>query len=187
MKESELIKLFGILAANYRNFVTNDTLPGLRTIWFQMFKSFPVEVIQNAVFEHMSTSKFPPTVADVKEIIYRQNTLTGYTFEEYWQILLNGYRKATVVVGGYSYWESYKDFPKELQELISYEQYHDLAYLDDYRRDREKERLRATLLARRDDTKREFLTSSDPATLLPHMQALLQLNTELHRKELTNE
>lgn len=148
-----------------------------------MFKTFPKEVIENAVFEFVSTSKFPPTIADIKEVIYRQNTLTGYTFDEYWQMMMNGYRQAVVIVGGYSYWEAYQNFPQELQELVTYELYCDLAKMDDYRKLREKEHIKASLLSKREAKKREFLISQEPVSLLPHMQSLLHLNNQLYRKD----
>ena len=183
MKESDLIKLFAVLEANYRNFITPELLPGLKKTWYQLFQPFPTAVVENAVFEFISTSKFPPTIADIKEIIYRQNTLTGYTFDEYWQMMMNGYKKGVYVRLGYSYWEAYKEFPKELKEVLTYEEYHDLAHFDEFRRYREKERIKAAILSKRESLKREFITAKDPVAMLPHMNSLLQLNTKLNRKD----
>lgn len=69
MNNSDIIKLVRILSANYRNWPQDGKEEDTVTLWEMMLSDVPLEVAKVAVQQHMGKSVYPPTVADIREIV----------------------------------------------------------------------------------------------------------------------
>ena len=88
MTKAELAKLFGILSVAYPNFGSQQNKEMLVEVWFDALQPLPYELVEMAIKSLISTSRYAPSVAEVKETVYKQNTLHGYTFDEIWNLIL---------------------------------------------------------------------------------------------------
>lgn len=75
MTEEETRTVLNILATNYRNFIKpSASKAAILMTWAQAFKDVPPEDAMNAVCSYIQRNKFPPTVADIYELLpFRDN------------------------------------------------------------------------------------------------------------------
>ena len=70
MTKKEAIQILAILKAAYPssyNNMTKEEASGTVGVWCMQFEDMPGDIVLMAVHKLISTSKFPPTVAEVKE------------------------------------------------------------------------------------------------------------------------
>ena len=60
--------------------MTKDELTGTVTVWMMQFADMPMDIVVLALQKHISVSKFPPTVAEIK------NKITSIHWEAYEKI-----------------------------------------------------------------------------------------------------
>lgn len=71
MKGSDMLKILAIIKTAYPrfdDFRDKKRLEEANTLWFRHFKDFDYAVIEKAVDIYISTGKFPPTIAEIREI-----------------------------------------------------------------------------------------------------------------------
>ena len=64
MSPAETAKLLTVIAANYQNFTIDETK---HAVWHEMVGDIDYATANMAVKRHMASSKWPPTVADIRE------------------------------------------------------------------------------------------------------------------------
>lgn len=72
MTKKEAVQILAILKAAYPasyNGMTKEEASGTVAIWAMQFDDVPVDIVMMAIHKLISTSKFPPTVAEVKDKI----------------------------------------------------------------------------------------------------------------------
>lgn len=72
MTKKEAVQILAILKAAYPasyNNMTKEEASGTVSVWAIQFATMPVDIVMMAVQKLISTNKFPPTVAEVKEKI----------------------------------------------------------------------------------------------------------------------
>lgn len=177
MTKNDTAKLLASIAVAYPNFKT-DKERELTGLWYTMLKEFPKELVNKAVMHHIAISKFAPTVADIRELIYEQNSLIGHEFDELWKLIIETLKTVELhpLGNGYVY-PRYKLLPQEAKELVSYEELSDLGNMDSRSRDFKKREYEKKFNSNREKEKQLFLTHEKPMELIPHYKA----------KELTNE
>ena len=86
MNKKEATQILAMLKAgypnNYKN-ITPDEAQGIVSMWCMQFMDMPAEVVLMALNKAISTSKFPPSIADVKEKV------TSVHWEAYEEIQRN--------------------------------------------------------------------------------------------------
>jgi hypothetical protein len=125
VNKKEAVQILAILKASYPNFYKNlsqEDAQGIVSVWSMQFADMSAEVVFMALNKAVSISKYPPTIAEVKEkissvhwesyeIINRNNhfkTLTDSEVEHYKRIYeeTQGYRtkkqepSITQIIGG---------------------------------------------------------------------------------------
>lgn len=66
MNKKEVINLLGLAAANYPNMQEKDLRP-TATLWEKMLSDMPYKVAEDALIRVLSTAKFFPTIAEIRE------------------------------------------------------------------------------------------------------------------------
>lgn len=67
MEKKEVIKLIGVLSANYRNFPEANKEQMTIELWNNMLEDVPYELGEVAIKKYISESVYPPTIADVRQ------------------------------------------------------------------------------------------------------------------------
>lgn len=80
--------------------------------WYSLLKDISYKDASNAVERYMSTRHFPPTVADIKEMCYKNENYDMNELEA-WAIV---YR--AICNSGYYYQEEFEKLPKTIQKTI---------------------------------------------------------------------
>ncbi len=97
-------------------------------IWFDLLKDLDYTNASRALQRHMSTSKYPPTIADIREqyrILTQPNEMTGM---EAWSLVSKAIRN-----GIYGYEDEFARFPDLVQKAVgSPEQLYIWATDEDY-------------------------------------------------------
>ena len=72
MTKKETISLFGILIAAYPNFdkfKDDSQVEGMVNMWASLFADDDSKIVGLAVKKHIMTSKWPPSIAEIREIM----------------------------------------------------------------------------------------------------------------------
>lgn len=93
MNNSDIIKLVRILSANYRNWPQDGKEEDTVTLWEMMLADVPLEVAKVAVQQHIGKSVYPPTVADIREIVNHISIPQEKTAIEAWGDVKTAIRK----------------------------------------------------------------------------------------------
>ena len=116
MTREEVITILGILRTAYPRFYANLTKTEADqtiTLWEEMFADTNVEAVKVAVKNLINTLQFPPTIADVKNEIYKLYNKDEKTDSELWNELKDALRN-----GIYYSAEIFPNLSKELQLFL---------------------------------------------------------------------
>lgn len=72
MTKKEAVQILAILKAAYPasyNNMTKEEASGTVSVWAMQFDDVPADIVMMAIHKMIATSKFPPTVAEVKDKI----------------------------------------------------------------------------------------------------------------------
>lgn len=70
MNKKETVQILAILKAAYPNFykdMTAEEAQGTISVWALQFADLPADIVLMALNKAISTSKFPPTIAEIKD------------------------------------------------------------------------------------------------------------------------
>lgn len=125
MRYSDVVRLFAVIASAYptdRNFA--DASDETVALWADMLKDMPNEVVIASIKAHIASSKFPPTIAEIRRWGGVLTHPEAMTESEAWAIV----RKAI------SYYDAKAKFdalPPILKEIVGgHSQLRDWALLD---------------------------------------------------------
>lgn len=116
MKRDEVIAILGILKIAYPRFYANITKEEAEqtiTLWQEMFADCDVESVKIAVKNLINTFQFPPTIADVKNELYKLYQGNEKQDVELWNEL-----KSAIRNGIYYSDEIFPKLSKELQLFL---------------------------------------------------------------------
>lgn len=83
MTQEEFYKIGNVIKSSYpASKLLEDK--GVFLVWYSFLKDFDKKVVENAVIEHISNSKFPPTIAELREYCTARTKLQIPTFDEAW-------------------------------------------------------------------------------------------------------
>lgn len=81
MTQEEFYKIGNVIKSSYpASKLLEDK--GVFLVWYSFLKDFDKKVVENAVIEHISNSKFPPTIAELREYCTARTKLQIPTFDE---------------------------------------------------------------------------------------------------------
>lgn len=83
------------------------------TVWYELLKDIPYDVCQAAIHKYMSTSKFPPTIADIRTIATELTAPDLMTEGEAWALVYKA-----ICNSGYKAREQFEKLPPECQRAV---------------------------------------------------------------------
>ena len=118
MKKEEIKKAISLIKLNYPYFYkdySEDDILLLINLWDFQFKNEEYNNVYKAIMFYISTNNHPPTIANIKEIIYNMlNDNKLPSNEEAWEMVLNASR-----INRASAREEYEKLPGYLQKIIT--------------------------------------------------------------------
>lgn len=108
MTKEEFLIISRAIRAVYPNMLADD---GAKDVWFSMLSDLPYTQVSLALQTHMMTSKFPPTIADLR--VNHAEQQRGLTDLEAWAMV----RKA-IKNGTYGAEEEYEKLPEIVQKSV---------------------------------------------------------------------
>lgn len=118
MTREETLGIMAVLKAAYPNFykeMKRSEAEGIVSLWTEMFKDDPVNVVAMAVKAHIATDKkgFPPHIGAIKDSIVKLKTPDEMTELEAWSLVLKAAQNST--------WNAQEEFdklPPVIQRLV---------------------------------------------------------------------
>ena len=108
MTKEEFLIISRAIRAVYPNMLADD---GAKDVWFSMLSDLPYTQVSLALQTHMMTSKFPPTIADLR--VNHAEQQRGLTDLEAWAMV----RKA-IKNGTYGAEEEFEKLPEIVQKSV---------------------------------------------------------------------
>ena len=96
----------------YKDYSENDLI-GAVGVWYEQLKSETYQSVSTAVTMIIATSKFAPTIADVKEKVYELANPDVLSANDAWL-----YVKKAVQNSTYNYQEEFKNLPEEIKCIV---------------------------------------------------------------------
>ena len=107
MTKQEFSIISKAIKAVYPNMLPDD---GARDVWFSMLSDLPYMQVSAALQAHIMTSKFPPTIADLRK---NMNPEQGITELEAWSMVRKAIRN-----GSYGAEDEYERLPEIVQKAV---------------------------------------------------------------------
>ncbi|OEH86229.1 hypothetical protein BHU72_11885 [Desulfuribacillus stibiiarsenatis] len=92
MTRKEIMQLLGIATANFPSLQEKDLKP-TAILWEKTLSDVPYQVAENALIKVLSTSKFFPTVAEIREAIVAITEPRKLDAIEAWDLIVQAIRK----------------------------------------------------------------------------------------------
>jgi hypothetical protein len=94
MTKAETVKLFAVIAASYPRdtaFAAADAQ--MVGVWAKMLAGVPYELAENAITAHVTTSQFPPSIAEIRQWAAKAIIGQVMSADDAWGIVLKAIRK----------------------------------------------------------------------------------------------
>lgn len=194
MTKQEVIKVVTLIVMSYpasERFKDEATLQGMTSVWTQMFKDDNPRLVELAVQRHIATSKWPPSIAEIREQMVTIQHPELIPPDQAWEAVAD--RKATE--GDWGYTESPADaLPPMIARTVQTIGWYDLwkreekarqTFLELYRPAYERERERAMLPKALSDASRIAAEKADRlhGGALLMLESAKELREEVERKD----
>lgn len=113
LDRKEIINLLGIATANFPNMQQKDMKP-TAVLWEKALSDIPYNVAEKAVIKVLSTSRFFPTIADIREAVAQITQPRTLDAIEAWGLVVGAIRK----FGYYRQGEAMESLPDEVAQMV---------------------------------------------------------------------
>jgi hypothetical protein len=168
VNQLEITKLITICSANYRNWPEKGKEEDTITLWELMLADIPLEIAKVAVQQHIGKSVYPPTVADIREIVNHISIPQEKTAIEAWGDVKTAIRR----YGSYNEKKAMDSLSGVTRKVVEYIGFKTLCMSEDEMADRAHFLKMYEVVAKRE---------RDDALLLPQtrdMMLRLQIKTQ---------
>ena len=66
MKKAELLDIVTVIVMSYPNHFKEESIPGMVTAWYALFKDDDKNAVELAVMKHIASNKWPPSIAEIR-------------------------------------------------------------------------------------------------------------------------
>lgn len=101
-KEQFAILSIGIKSAYPASRILEDNAS--KDFWYKMLKDIPYDIADNAVMEHISTSVYPPNIAEIRKLCVERYQQPVLSFDEAWGVV----QRAKSAYGSYHTQEAFE-------------------------------------------------------------------------------
>lgn len=113
MNRTEIINLLGIATANFPNLQQKEMKP-TAVLWEKALADIPYEVAEKAIIKVLATSKFFPTIAEIREATAQITQPRTIDAMEAWGLIIEAIRKF-----GYTRQKEAMEFlPSDVGEMV---------------------------------------------------------------------
>lgn len=116
MTKEETLKILTVLKSAYPTFYrdsNSEELSGVINLWYQHLSDLDYERVEKAVSYYISTEKFAPSIAGIRETIYKMFADNRLSTSEAWKLVCKAVRNST-----YNSIEEFEKLPQKVQKVI---------------------------------------------------------------------
>jgi hypothetical protein len=113
MNRKEIINLLAIATANFPNMQEKDMKP-TAILWEKSLSDIDYPIAENAILKVLSTSRFFPTIADIREAVAQITQPRQLDAMEAWGMISEAIRK----YGYYRQKEAMESLPSDVVEMV---------------------------------------------------------------------
>jgi hypothetical protein len=113
MNRQEVIRLLAIATANFPTMQERDMKP-TAVLWEQALSDMPYEVAEKAILKVLSTSKFFPTVAEIRDAGIQLTQPRSIDAIEAWGLIIQAIRK----YGMYDQEKAMQSLPSDVEAMV---------------------------------------------------------------------
>lgn len=116
MVKNDVVKIFIVLRTAYPNFykdMQKEQLESTIDLWTEMFAHENPVLVTAAVKNLINTFKWPPTIADVKDEMYKLTEEEGEAPVEIWNKIKSAIRNS-----GYNSYEEFQKLPEVAKKFV---------------------------------------------------------------------
>lgn len=121
MNRKEIINLLGIATANFPNLQQKEMKP-TAILWEKALSDISYDIAEKALIKVLSTSKFFPTVADIRDATAQITQPRTLDAMEAWGLIVDAIRK----YGYYRQGDAMRSLPDDVAEMVKRFTWHDL-------------------------------------------------------------
>jgi hypothetical protein len=115
MNRKEIINLLGIATANFPNLQQKEMKP-TAVLWEKALEDIPYDIAEKALIKVLSTSKFFPTLAEIREATAQITQPRTIDAMEAWGLILQAIRK----YGYYNEGNAMRSLPEDVAEMAKH-------------------------------------------------------------------
>ena len=103
MNKKETVGIIAMIVASYPSYekLNEGTITGMAGVWQRMFADEDAKVVELALAKHISTSTWPPSVADIKKIILEMQHPELIPPDKAWSIVEDTFYFDVTISRGY--------------------------------------------------------------------------------------
>lgn len=116
MIKNDVVKIFIVLRTAYPNFykdMKKEDLEATIDLWTEMFAHENPVLVTAAVKNLINTFKWPPTIADVKDEMYKLTTTESESPMDLWNLIKKAIRNS-----GYNSYEEFQKLPESAKKFV---------------------------------------------------------------------
>jgi len=113
MDKQETMMVLSVLNTAYPNMRTQDDPMKVVMLWQNRFAVYPYDVVKLAVGAIIDTSKFPPTIAEVKTVIKKMMSGPQMTEMEAWNLV-----QRAISNSSYNSQEEFEKLPDSIKRAV---------------------------------------------------------------------
>lgn len=116
MTKNDVVKIFIVLRTAYPNFyrdMKKEDLEATMNLWAEMFGHENPALVTEAVKSLINTFKFPPTIADIKEEMYKLTETKNETPIELWNCIKKAIRNSS-----YNSYDEFQKLPEAAKTFV---------------------------------------------------------------------
>lgn len=113
MNRKEIINLLALATANFPSYQERDMQP-TAVLWEKALADIPYEIAEQALLKVLSTSRFFPTIADIREAVADITQPRTMDWSEAWHLIGQAIRK----YGFYREQEALESLPDDVRTMV---------------------------------------------------------------------
>lgn len=112
MNRKEIINLLALATANFPSYQERDMQP-TAVLWEKALADIPYQVAEQALLKVLATSKFFPTIADIRDAIAAITQPRSLDWSEAWSLIVQAIRK----YGHYREKDGLESLPPDVRDM----------------------------------------------------------------------
>lgn len=119
MTKAEVLDVITVIVMSYPDRIKEDSVPGMVTAWLAFFGDDDPKTVKTAVMKHIACSKWPPSIAEIREIMVTLQNPGLVPPDTAWTLVEKQMTDSCFTGFGYSDDDLYSVFPPLVAKTVA--------------------------------------------------------------------